>query len=68
MSSTKISDVLTVRPFSFSIAVPFASELGKESVCKKDASKIIKLAEMVESDIQQFAGGPRPLGIKVSQE
>ncbi len=38
MSSTKVTDTLTVRPFY--IAVPFVTELGKESVCKKDVSKI----------------------------
>ncbi len=33
MSSTKVTDILTVKP-SY-IAVPFVTELGKESVCKK---------------------------------
>ncbi len=33
-----VTDILTVKPFH--IAVPFVTELGKESVCKKDVSKI----------------------------
>ncbi len=40
-------------------------ELGNEIVCKWNC---VKISQMVGSDIQQFAGGTRPLGKKIRQE